>query len=184
MSLSLDQIVKQLQAYRAPIVSENGAMSADFQRFLYGVINGSADIEETANTAQTTAEAAAQTSSYAEAVPTGYAWNSDPAGVFPAGNPTFDITVTFYNQGGTQVAQRILRGSLITSTGLISITAVSDSATADYSTAYTLTSDGTSSALAVVTLTLPDGNQTSHSVAWNAIDLSVAGGTPATGGGK
>jgi len=35
-----------------------------------------------------------------------------------------------------------------------------------------------------VTLTLPDASKTTRAVAWNAIDLSVAGGTPATGGGK
>jgi len=177
VSLSLSQIVKQLQSYRAAIVDDTGRMSGDFQRFLYSLIDGSVTVE-------TTATAAAGTSSYSEAVPTGYAWNSDPAGTFPVSDPSFDITVTFYSQGAVQVGQRILRGTLTSAAGTIAITAVSDTASTDYSTAYTLTNNATASALATVTLTLPDASKTTRAVAWNAIDLSVAGGTPATGGGK
>lgn len=191
MSLDLAQLAKAVLDFRGPLVDLNGRISADFKRIFYGVVTQSEEIEATADaattaaaTAQTAAESAAETSSYAEAVPTGYAWNSDPSGTFPASNPSFDITVTFYNQSGTQVGQRVLRGTLTSASGTVAITNVSSSASTGYSTAYTLTNDGTSSALATVTLTLPGSNQISHSVAWNAIDLSTAGGTPATGGGK
>lgn len=135
-------------------------------------------------TAQTDIISAARTSAYATSIPSGYAWNSDPSGTFPAGNPTFDITTTFYDQEGTQVAQRVLRGTLTSASGTIAITNVSASASTGYATAYALTNDGTASVLATMTLTLPDSSEMEHSVAWNAIDLSVAGGTPASGGGK
>ena len=135
-------------------------------------------------TAQTDIIAAARSSAFATSVPSGYVWNSTTAGVFPAGDPTFDIATTFFDEAGTSVAVRTLRGTLTSASGTIAVTNVSSSANTGYSTAYSLTNDGTASVLATMTLTLPDSSEFEHSVSWNAIDLSVAGGTPATGGGK
>ena len=139
-----------------------------------------------ADTAQNSATAAARTSAYAVADPSGYVWRSDPAGVFPGGNPTVDITTTFYDQSGAQVAQQVLRGSLLSVSGniLISDPGTSDAPASGYSVAYTVINGGTDSVRADITMTLPDNSQTTFSVSWNSIDVSASGGTPATGGGK
>ena len=135
-------------------------------------------------TLQSDVIAAARTSVTHESVPAGYVWRSTSAGAFPAGNPTFDITTTFYDEDDTSVATRVLRGTLTTAAGTVAVTNVSSSASTGYSTAYALTNDGTDSVLATLELTLPDSSTYRAQVSWNAMDMSVAGGTPATGGGK
>ena len=134
---------------------------------------------------QESVDDAARTSAYAVSVPSSFVWNADGAGSY-AGitDTTENIVTTFYDQAGTQVAQRTLLGTINTGTGDITVTAVSDTASTGYSTAYVLTDDGTGSVLATITLTLPDGSMKDHTISWNSLDPSTAGGTPATGGGK
>lgn len=116
--------------------------------------------------------------------PPTFIWNSDTAGVFPAGNPTEDIVVTLYDKDGTQQAQRTLRGTLTTAAGTIAITAVSDSNNAGYSSSYVVVDDATASPRGDITFVLPDLSEKIGTASFIAFDESVAGGTPATGGGK
>ena len=156
---------------------------AEWKHWINEVAKWIVDSTTTPSTSDVTA--AARTSAYAKSVPNGFAWNSDPStGTFPGGDPTVDIVTTFYDQSDDDVAVRTLRGTLTSAAGTIAVTAVSNSEDTGYSTAYTLVDDGTNSVLAVITLTLPDGSKRQHPVAWNAIDISAAGGTPTTGAGK
>lgn len=130
------------------------------------------------DTAQTTAEAAATSGDLKTfGVPSSFVWNSDPSGVFTAGNPTRDLVAVF-NTDGVQVASRTLRATLTSATGLIAVTAVT---TTGEATTYTLIDDGTESVQARITHTISGAITT---LSWAAVDLSVAGGTPTSGGGK
>lgn len=127
------------------------------------------------------ADEAAESSSYGKGDPASYVARSDPAGVFPAGNPATDLTMNFYDPDGAQIAQRVLRGTLTTSAGTYAVTNVSSSG---LTTSYALTGDGTDSVRADVQVTLASGKVLSAALTWNAIDNSSSGGTPSAGGGK
>lgn len=126
------------------------------------------------------------TSIYAIASPASYVWRTDPAGVYPAGDPEFDITTTFYNASDTQVGQQVLRGSLSSALGLIGVTDPGTSAPplSGYSVAFTVINQTSDSVRADITITMPNLSTMTVSVSWSAMDISTAGGTPATGGGK
>jgi hypothetical protein len=145
------------------------------------VVESLLEVERNLGTAQATAEAASESTHYALGNPASFVWNSDPSGVFPAGNPTRDLTLTFYDPDGANLSSRTLRGTLASATGLITVTAVSVTGLA---TTYNLIDDGTASVRADVTVTFASGTTLTASLAWTSVDLSVAGGTPATGGGK
>lgn len=114
--------------------------------------------------------------------PASFVWNSDGAGVFPAGNPTRDLVMTFTDPDGNTVSVRTLRGTLTTAAGTIAVTNVSSSG--DLSNSYVLVDDGTASVRADITITLGDGRLLTETLSWTAVDVSTAGGTPVTGGGK
>lgn len=123
---------------------------------------------------------AISSSAYAVGNPPSFVWRSDTSGVFPAGDPTQDSLMTFYDPDGVSLGAITLRGTLTTSSGNIAITEVS----ADSGIAYTVDGDGTDSVRADITITLSSGKLLTSSLSWNSIDLSVAGGTPASGGSK
>lgn len=120
-------------------------------------------------------ENAAASSSYGVGNPPTFIWRSDSAGVFPAGDPTADLVMTFYDPDGAAVAVRTLRGTLESSTGNITVTDVSSSGLA---TSYVLYGDGTDSVRADIMVVLETGKELEASLTWNSLDLSVAGGTP------
>lgn len=107
-----------------------------------------------------------------------FVWNSDTSGTMPAGNPTRDLVAIFYDEDGSQVATRTLRGSLTSASGNIAVTAQATTGTA---TSYTLINDGTQSVQAIVT---HDSSEARTTLSWSSVDESTAGGTPASGGGK
>ena len=120
----------------------------------------------------------------AQGSPGGKVWNANGSGVWQSGNPTFDLVAELSNADGTLVASRTLRGTMTTSTGNISVTAVSSTADAGYSTAYATTANASKFPLATVTFTMPSGKKVTQLLSWIAIDPSTAGGLPVTGGGK
>ena len=109
-------------------------------------------------------------------------WRSDGAGVYPAADPTADLTIEFFDTEGVSFSLRTLRGTLTSSNGTIAVTNVSSSGAA---TSYVLYGNGTSSVRADVSVTLPTGKTMEGSLTWNSVDMSVAGATPTTitGGG-
>lgn len=198
MSLDLDQLTKAIQDFRGPIADSNGRMTAEFKRIFYGVVTESSESVTTAQTAAETAQTAATTaqnsatvaqtaadsaataasnaagsSSYGIAVPNQQLWWADGTGTYPAGDPTADITITFYDQDDAVIATRVLRGTLTTATGLIAVTNVSNTG---LTTAYSLTGDGSSSVIATVTVTLSDGSIYRTRASWSAISVAGPGG--------
>lgn len=106
-----------------------------------------------------------------------FLWYSDPAGVFPAGNPTRDLVVVF-NTDGAQVATRTVRGTLNSAAGTVTASNITSTGEA---TTFTTVNDGTESVRVDVTHT---ESGAVASASFSAIDISVAGGTPVTGGSK
>lgn len=127
-----------------------------------------------------TVEIALSSSAYAIANPPGHVWRSDPSGVYPASDPTQDSTMTFYDADGNSLGAAILRATLTSASGNISVTTVS----LGTDVSYVLDGDGTDSVRADVTYTLSSGKQLVASMSWNSIDISTAGATPSSGGGK
>ena len=109
-------------------------------------------------------------------------WRSDGAGVYPADNPTADLTIEFFSVDGAVFALRTLRGTLTTSNGNISVTNVTATGS---TTSYVLYGNASGSVRADVSVTLPTGKTMEGSLTWNSVDMSVAGATPTTitGGG-
>jgi hypothetical protein len=170
-------------------------MTADFMRFLYGLTTESSDVVETAQTAaetaqtsaetaqtsanaaqtaattaQTTATAAASTSTYSENNSPAQ-FNTDTTGTWPASDPTLDITTKFFDKDDTEVAERVLRGTLTSATGNIAVTAVSNSG---LTTSYTLSGNNSGAVKATITVTLADGSKYRTTANWLAVDVSVA----------
>lgn len=136
----------------------------------------------TANSALTAAESAEGALVYVEGDPSQiFAWRSDPSGVFPASDPTRELTLIFYDKDGTEIARRTMTGTLDSSAGTITVANTSSSG---LTTTYSLSGDGSDSVKADIAVTLDSGSKWGSTLAWNAIDTSVAGGTPASGGGK
>lgn len=109
-------------------------------------------------------------------------WRSDGAGVYPADNPTADLTIEFFSVDGAVFALRTLRGTLTTSNGNISVTNVTATGS---TTSYVLYGNASGSVRADVSVVLPTGKTMEGSLTWNSVDMSVAGATPTTitGGG-
>lgn len=97
-----------------------------------------------------------------------FTWSSDTAGVYPAGDPTSDIVCTFY-RNGTAIATHTVRGSLTTSTGVISN---NSQATTGETTSYSETGDGTATCISTIKHTA--SNQlavavfSSHNIAYSS----------------
>ena len=191
MSLTLAQLIKQLEGFREPVVSGDGRFSPEFQRLLIGIASqsnstvataqtaadnaqASANSAQTsantaqtaANTAQTTADAAENTSAYIVPSPRQVIWFGDTV---PLGDPTRDITFTVKDKDDVTVATRVLRGTLTTSAGTIAVTSVSSSG---LTTAFVLTNDGTANVRAEVTVTFADGSKRTKEGGWLYIDTS------------
>lgn len=196
MSLSLAQLTEQLRSFREPIVDSRGEMTNSFKRFLLSLTDESSETVTTAQTAAETAQTAADTaqtaatnaqssadtastaaanaantSTYSESNSPAF-FNSDTSGVWPVGNPTLDITTKFYDKDDTEVAERVLRGTLTSATGNIAVTNVSSSG---LTTSYSLTGDGSAAVKATITVTLGDGSKYRTTVNWSALDTSAAG---------
>lgn len=186
-----------LRAFREnPGIQRFPRNEQDWVHFVNEAAKFIADAIEIANlqTSVTTAEAnivtlqtdvqAAARSSYSVVVdPGGIVWNANASGTAPA-DDTQDITLTFYDETDTQVAQRVLRGTFTNATETIAVTNVSSTAETGYSTSFTVANDGSEAVRADVVLTFPDGSKVTASAAWTYFDPSTAGITPDTGGGK
>ncbi len=170
VQLALEELLRSINDNVTTTNTEISAVEAD-------IVTVEADIV----TANTNIEAAAQSAAHTIGNPSSFVWNSDTSGVYPAGNPTRDLVLTFYDEDSVEIAERTLRGTLTTASGNISITAVSNTG---LSTTYSTTGNASPSARADITVTLSGGQELTGSLAWSSVDLSVAGGTPGTGGGK
>lgn len=178
--MSLDSFVKKLNAAEA-VVDPRGRLQPHFRDFIEELIKANND---NVNTANTDISVATASTIVGIGNPASFVWNSDTAGVFPASDPTRDLVMSFEDSSGTVVATRTLRGTLTSSSGDISITAVSSTETTGYSTSYSTIDNATASARADIVLATPQSTQVKASLAWTSVDLSVAGGTPGSGGGK
>ncbi|MGB0866690.1 MAG: hypothetical protein ACPGSC_09275 [Granulosicoccaceae bacterium] len=195
MSLSLSQIVAKVRNFRLPIADSKGRMTREFQELFFESITESESVVATAQEAADTAQSAASTAQTAAttaqtsaddaqdaaasasgtstyAVDQNHQWYSDAGGTLPAGNPTKDLTLSFEDKDGTVIATRVLRGTLTSASGLISVTNVSNTG---LDTSFTLSNDGTSSVVARVTVTLTDGSMYTARMTWSALDISVGG---------
>lgn len=196
MPLSLDQLAQRIVGWRGPVTTQTGHLDSDFKKLFYDVITQSNDVAATAQSAADTAQTAADTAQASAASAAADAATAQTAadnaagsstyhddngpqiwfgsGAHYSGNPTQDITVTFYDKDDTQVAQRVLRGSLTSSSGNIAVTNVSSSG---LTTAYTLTGNNTSNVKATVTVTLADSStyRATGSIYWSSIDAAVEG---------
>lgn len=150
-------------------------------RFVFDLYRRLGGDTDSVAAAQSAADDAAESTYYAIGNPATFVWNSDTSGTFPAGDPTRDLSLTFYDPDGNAVAVRTLRGTLTSSAGTIAVTNVSSSG---LTTAYSLVDDSAASVRADITVTLSSGKQITASLAWTAFDESVAGGTPGSGGSK
>lgn len=203
MPLSLSQLAQRIVGWRGPVITKTGQLDSDFKKLFYDVIVQSNDVSATAQTAADTAQTAADTAqSAADTAQTSansaataaasaqtaadnaagsstYHDDNGPqiwfgSGAYYSGDPSHDITVTFYDKNDAQIAQRVLRGSLTSSSGNIAVTSVSNSG---LTTGYTLTGNNSTNVKATVTVTLADSStyRATGSIYWSAIDSSVEG---------
>ena len=169
-----------------PMLQRKPETAADWVRWANEMSKHVSDIvavalaQAAADTAQTAANTAQAQANLSGVIGLGqpFVWNSTAAGVMPAGDPTRDLIARFYDKAGLEIATRTLKGSLTSATGNIAVTAVSVTGQA---TTYALTDDATKAVRADVKHTASNKIAT---LSWAAVDESVAGGTPATGGGK
>ncbi len=105
-------------------------------------------------------------------------WHTDDAGTQPTNNDTHDLTATFYDEDGTSIATRTLRGTYTTAADTIAVTAQS---TTGEDTSYSLSGDGTAVVEALVT---HDDSEAIAVLTWTFLDETIAGTLPAGGGGK
>ena len=170
--MSLETILRKL-SFSKPVVKD-GYLTREFIGFL----------QSQASVGDTDISTAAVSTISPLGNPASFVWNSDAAGVFPAGDPTRDLVLSFIDKDNVIVATRTLRGSLTSASGNISVTAVSVTNTTGFSTIYTLVDDGAMSVRADICLTTSFGTKITGSLAWSTVDLSVAGGSPGAGGSK
>ena len=171
--MSLERFRKRFNAARAAVDPQTGRLTSEFSQLIDELLRS---VDSNAVTANEDIAAVGTGGVYG--VSTAFIWNTDPSGVYPAGNPTRDLVVPFYDVDGNQIATRTLRGTLTSSSGLIAVTPVSTTGDA---TTYALIDDGTASVRADVTHT---DSGAINSLSWSSVDISTAGGTPASGGGK
>ena len=155
-------------------------IGVDPQRVDDGNIPAIATAQTDATTAianAATAQTQADLSGYT-ATGMNFVWHTDDTGTQPPNNDTRDLIATFYDEDGTSIATRTLRGTYTTAADTIAVTA---QATSGEATTYSLTDDGTASVLAEVEHT---ASRTRMTLSWSFVDETVAGGIPAGGAGK
>jgi hypothetical protein len=157
-----------------------------------GAATDAATAQSTATTAQTTADTAqttataAQTSAnnagtYFKGDPAlGVVWTSDNVGIWPP-SETSALTLELYDTSDAVIATHIVSGFFSEVTGNIILT---DGAQTGLTSVATLIASGTMSTRAEIEFTFADGSKKVGSLAWSSVDATVAGLTPASGGGK
>jgi hypothetical protein len=105
-------------------------------------------------------------------------WHTDETGTQPTNNDTHDLTATFYDEDGTSIATRTLRGTYTTAADTIAVTAQS---TTGETTSYTLSGDASAVVSALVT---HDDSEAIAVLTWSFLDETISGTLPAGGGGK
>ena len=105
-------------------------------------------------------------------------WNTTETGTQPADNDTLDLTATVYNDAGDTVATRKMRGTYTRAADTIAVTPVT---TTGEATVFEIIDDKTKSVFVEVTHFF-SGEK--GALAWSFVDETVAGVTPASGGGK
>ncbi len=157
-------------------------MSREAYLFVYNLFKRTGGDTDAVEAAQTAAESAEGALVYVKGDPSMvFAWRSDPSGVFPAGDPTQALTLEFYDKDGTQIATRTLTGTLDSAAGTVTVANTSNTG---LTTTFSTSGGGTDSAKAEIEVELASGSLWGATLAWNAIDVSAAGGTPTSGGGK
>jgi len=155
----------------------NVSPSTAFHQFVRSLLERTGGDTDAVDGAQTTGDNAQHSMN---GDPSSYIWNADAAGTFP-GDDTADLTMNVEDKDGTNVATRVLRGSFVNATEVISVTNVSSTG---LTTSYVVANDASESVRADVTVTFADGTQSTSSLSWSVLDPSVSGGTPGSGGPK
>ncbi len=101
-------------------------------------------------------------------------WYTDAAGVWPAGNPTKDLTVPFTGTGLGATTSHTVRGTLNSTNGHITITDVSE--VGDDTSYSRVDGDGTTTDGHAVITHVASG--ATGKASFSALDLSGAGGSP------
>lgn len=171
----LRDVVAEVKANSETLAAQAQA-SADSAAAAASTAQTSATTAQTSATAAATAAAnAAQSSVYLE-YPNGkqVQWFDAGSG-YPAGDPTRDFTITARDNAGNQIATMVVRGALATATGLITLSVQSESASTGHTIDEVFTGSGTASAIATITVTLPDSSKTEGVLSWTSDDISVGG---------
>ena len=132
-------------------------------------------------TSQTSADNAG---SYWIVTPASQVWNSDSVGVHKAGDPEQDILFTLYDKSGSAVATRTLKGTMTTASGNITITTTGTPTGLTTAATFDPATNADVTVKANMKATFADGSESIVGASWSSVDISVAGGTPASGGGK
>lgn len=153
-------------------MNELGRWATDIDEF----VTAQADIV----TAQATATSAQTQADYSGYRSIGDVVNlhTDATGTQPANGTTRDLTAYFYDEAGTEIATRTLRGTYATATDTFTVAA---QATTGETTTYALENDGTDAVRATVEHTASGAKAT---LGWTFLDETVAGSVPVTGGSK
>lgn len=166
----------------APVVDSKGYLTPYMKQWISDIWRRSGGDTDGVAAALTAAESAEGALVFVEGEPSQiFAWRSDPSGVFTPGDPTQPLTLVFFDKDGTEIARRTLTGTLNSAAGTVTVVNTSSSGLV---TTYSISGDGSDSVKADIQVTLDSGSKWGSTLAWNAIDVSTAGGTPTSGGGK
>jgi len=143
------------------------------------------DFVDTARTDVVTSQTSANNSgAYWIVSPEAQGWNTDGAGAHEAGNPSQTILFTLKDNKDVTIATASLIGTLTTASGNITVAATGVDTGLTTTKVFDPTSNADPTVVARVTATFADGSKVTGSRSWSAVDVSVAGGTPSSGGGK
>ena len=172
--MTVASIIAKINSGR-PAVDKSGRFTPEVQIALEQLVRDlNANVTQT-NTDITSATGSGDLKTFG--ISASFAWWSDSAGVAPAGNPTRDLVVVF-NENGSQVATRTVRGTLTSAAGTIS--AASQASTGE-ATTISIVNNASDSVRVDITHT---ASGAIASASFSYIDQSTAGGAPASGGGK
>ncbi len=172
--MTVSAIIAKINSGR-PAVDQNGRLVPELQLALDELVRQlNTNVDQT-NTDILAASGGGDLKTFG--VSASFAWWSDAAGVAPAGDPTRDLVVVFY-EDGAQIATKTIRGTLTSAAGTIAATV---QAFTGESTTVSTVNDGTDSVRVDVTHT---ASGAIASASFTYIDQSTSGGAPASGGGK
>lgn len=203
VSPELQKLIEAMRTHR--MVTADGRVTPEFLRLLILLFSRAGEetvvaVEsaETANQAAEDAASAALLANQAAAAantaasgaayvgiaePNGHQWTSDPSGAAPAGDPTADLEVEFYDPEGNLIATRTMRGTLESASGNITVTTQAEGGQA---TTVSISNNGTTSVVATVRYQVPTtGATVSVRLSWQFLNISAPASIPvySSGGG-